>query len=225
MRMTLPAFLLLPALWIPLADNTIPVQEPEEHYSEEDAAWEAAQRRGLERDLALAQAHLGLLGVSQEAELLEAFDALESAREMQQAFTSHENRAETRMRELELMETRESLLFAEEEREQLGLMYEQNGLAEVTAQLVLSRAERQIERTKLSLEIQEEALEYWKLIGSRQQLRELEREVRAAEMQVRLLQATQPVETMEAEHEIMAIEEEIAGMEREHAMHLEVETQ
>ena len=218
MRLTLPAFLLLPALWIPMADNAIPVQEPEEHYSEEDAAWEAAQRRGLERDLALAKAHLGLLGVSQEAELLDAFDALESAREMHQAFTSHENRAETRMRELELMEIRESLLFAEEEREQLGLMYEQNGLAEATAQLVLSRADRQIERTKLSLEIQEEALEFWKLIGSRQQLRELEREVRAAEMQVRLLQATQPVETMEAEHEIMAIEEEIAGMEREQVM-------
>lgn len=225
MRFTLPALLLLPALWIPLGDITTPTQDPEEHYSEEDAAWEAAQRRGLERDLALAKAHHGLLGVTQEAELLEAFDALESAREMLQAFTSHENRAETRMRELELMEIRESLLFAEEERDQLGLMYEQNGLAEATAQLVLSRADRQIERTKLNLEIQEEAMEYWKHIGSRQQLRELERDVRAAEMQVRLLQATQPVEAMEAEHEIMAIEEEIAGLERESAVPPEVETQ
>lgn len=224
MRFALPAFLLLPALWIPLNEAAPGAQEPDEPAHKIDEAHEAAAQRGLQRDLVLAKAHLALLGVSQEAELLMAFDALEEAREMQQAFVSHERRAETRMRELELLEMREDLAFAQEERDQLGLMYEQNGLAEVTAQLVLSRSDRRIERQKLALEIQEEAMEFWQLIESPQQLKQLERGVRSAEMEIRLLQAGQPVEVMGAEHEVLALEEELAAMNREHAHHGEEES-
>jgi len=197
------------------------LQEPEDEGYFEEAKQEAADLqqdiRANERDLVLAKAHLDLLGVQQEAAALDAGFALEDSREARQAYVSHEAEAERRQRELELMEMRTSLQDAKDEREQLGMMYEQNALADATAQIVLQRSDREIKQQELALTLTQDNFNYWLNAGVPRQQRQLEREVRAAEMSLRLLEATQPVERLEMEQSVRGLEEQLASLHQQAA--------
>lgn len=149
-----------------------------------------------ERDLTIAQ-H-AIAGFEHEVRVTDARFELENARAEQDVFETHRQQSEIAAAELDLAHRRDEAQDAEEEMEQLAQMYGENELADRTAEIVLRRARRGLERAREELRIAEEAHRHLLQTGMPREQLTLHHAVRSAELDLRL--ADFEGEAMRLEH-------------------------
>lgn len=176
----------------------------------------AAARRNRELTLALHE----LARFEHEQALQEARAAADLAQAELDAFETHGLMAELAASALDLVRTRDEVQDAEEELKQLEQMYGQNELADRTAEIVLSRGERELGRVREALRLAEENhrhLERLELplrqLGLRRDRQSAQMDVRAAELGIAVLELEQRNELADLEAETKALERELAEAE------------
>lgn len=116
-------------------------------------------------DLRLAELRMTALNHSQRLETLEARDSLARAEHELNLFNSFGNAETEKSLRLDLLREQDSLDDATQELEQLKIMYERNNIAEVTAQMVLERAQRSLLRQQISVELAQTEITKWTQLG------------------------------------------------------------
>jgi hypothetical protein len=149
-----------------------------------------------ERELTIAQQ--AIAGFEHEVRVTDARFALENARAEQDVFETHRQRSEIAAAELDLAHRRDEAQDAEEEMEQLAQMYGENELADRTAEIVLRRARRGLERAREELRIAEEDHRHLLQTGLPREQLALHHAVLSAELDLRL--ADFEAEAMRLEH-------------------------
>ncbi len=192
------------------------LQEPAADEQQE----EAADPEKIRRELAAARRELALQHARRELALLEsvaaafaAQHALETASAGLTDFETHEQAAQAAESDLALQLEKDGAQDARDEMEQLEVLYGVGDLAEKTAEIVLRRAARGLERAEESLRLQEAAHRQLLQVTLPRQHSDLRFEVYRAEMDLRRLQAQRQVDEMEHAHEVASLEEQIAGLE------------
>ncbi len=176
----------------------LPVQQDPDEYEE------GRERAEIERDLASTLRERELL-VSQQAlehfdfnkQITEASFALDAARAEWNAFDTHGMSATLAQSELNLTESADGLQDAREEMEQLAQMYGDNELADRTAEIVLRRAKRSIERAESGLKLEDAEFRHQTQMALPIEKLSLSHAVASAELELRL--AELQYETMELE--------------------------
>ncbi|MFT7516323.1 MAG: hypothetical protein ACI84O_000096 [Myxococcota bacterium] len=112
-------------------------------------------------DLRLAELRMTTLSHSQRLETLEARDTLARAEHELNLFNSFGREETEKSLRLDLLREQDSLDDATQELEQLKIMYERNNIAEVTAQMVLDRAERSLLRQQISVALAQAEITKW----------------------------------------------------------------
>jgi hypothetical protein len=116
---------------------------------------------------------------------------------------------------LDLFLEQDALSNATEELEQLKIMYDRNNLADVTAQMVLDRAERSLLRQQISVELAHTAIAKWEQFGMIRQQRELNDAVTSAKLNQAYLEAEHVSSRFELNREIDDIKLTLAEMRAE----------
>ncbi|MGB0952620.1 MAG: hypothetical protein ACPG31_05310 [Planctomycetota bacterium] len=220
MRTPLLAFLFLAAaaLLLPALPQALNAQEPHEEESvEEEIHTEELQHEleTLRADLKLAMLRMDAMLVDQDLSLKHAtYDRDDAVSDLQsyRALDGEASRAEAK---LNLQYQKDSLADAEEELEQLGMMYDLNNLADATAQIVMERAGRNVERMKTETDMAEKALQHFLEFGEPREHRNLERAVDLSEIELASLQLSMALDRAEMERELKDLRTTIAELEEE----------
>lgn len=217
MRTTLLTILLLVAggLILPEAAGLLQAQEPEpasQGEEPEDLAQELAE---LRQELELAELRMEATLRSQDLQLLKAEIQRAASHAELQAYNAHGREAAKAEAALELTHQKDDLADAEEELRQLAMMYEINQLADATAQIVMDRATRDIERRRAGLALAENAHRWWMEFGEPLELRALEDAERLASAELESLQVEQLLERTELEMEIVQLRGDLAELQGE----------
>lgn len=227
----LPTFALLLAGLLVAGGLTARVSAERDHRSlldQEPAAEEAHQkdeardpqelRRELaaaERKLQLAFAHNRLAGLEAESEMEDAKMELQKAQAGLNSFETHEQAARIAESELSLQQERDGAQDARDEMEQLAALYGQGDLAEKTAELVIRRAERGLERAEESLRLMDADHRQLLNVTLPRELAELRHATAAGARLVRKLEAQREVTQLEFADEVAGLEAEIADLKAE----------
>ena len=202
-------FLLLPDIPSLLAQN------PDDENSAEEAAQDPAEElRVAQQQLNLAHLRLTALLTDHDLGMLTAQAEVDASRSALQMFSDFEAELETGDRQLALNYDQDALADAIEEREQLSFMYESNALASATAQIVMDRAARSIERQKVEVTIQEKGLLAWRSFGLANQQKALGHDAVLAQASLENVIASQELETAELEIETAELELQIKKLKK-----------
>jgi hypothetical protein len=229
---SLPALLLLLGLTgLALAQNSprtpgIAMQEPQsgrmapqdaEDAEDEDEDPEELRRalRQAQRELALTRAQAELARLESAAEEQTAAREAEAALAALNEFENFALAARMAESELELKHEEDGMEDARDEMQQLAALYGEGDLADRTAEIVLRRAARGLERAEESLRQARAAHHQLANIQLPREQLELRAAVRAAEMELRLIEARRGVAALEQQNEIAQLEERIAELERD----------
>jgi len=176
---------------------------------------QAAQR---DREATLADHALQIF--EHEVRMMEARFALENARADLNAFETYQQRADVEEAEFMLTSMRDGAQDAEEELQQLEQMYGENELANRTAEIVLSRGRRELERTREELRQAEESHRHQlqvaiprAQIGLRQAVQSAEMDLRLADLEQESMRIGQQNASAEQEVMIRDLKQELAEAE------------
>lgn len=204
------SLLLLPAM--PRAT----AQEPEGQVEAEDAEQSAAEELQDARvQMHLAQLRLAALLAEHNFGMLAAQTEVDAARTMLTMFNEFDADLETATQQLDLDYANDGLADSIEELNQLSMMYQRNALASVTAQIVIDRSERSIERQKSAVAIQEKSLSAWHAMGKTNQQKELVHETLLAQASLEATISSQELELAELEAEMLELEKTIKELKAE----------
>jgi hypothetical protein len=194
------------------------LQEPVEAEQQE----EAADPEEIRRELAAARRELALQHVRRELALLESAaevfaeqHALEVASAALIEFETYEHAAQLAESALALQMEKDAAQDAREEMEQLEVLYGVGDLADKTAEIVLRRAARGLERADEMMRLEEAAHRQLLQVSLPRQHSDLRFEVHSAELDLRRLEAQRQVDEMEHAHAVASLGEQIAGLEEE----------
>ncbi|MDA1113045.1 MAG: hypothetical protein O3A95_01940 [Planctomycetota bacterium] len=202
------------ALFPDFSDSMV-AQEPapvEEVDVDSDPAAELAL---LKRDLAVAKLRMEHLLSEQELNRLETeMEHAEAVANLQQ-FNVYGRAAAMEQAALDLLYSKDELADSEEELRQLSMMYEANNLADATAQIVMDRANRGIERQRKALEIATKENANWIEFGLPRKFSEIKNAEILAAAQMNLMFLTQTLALKEMEIEINDLEKQIKELATE----------
>lgn len=202
--------LLLPALPYAAA------QEPEEHVEAEDASESVAEElRDAQIQMHLSQLRLASMLTEHNFGMLSAQTAVDAARTALNIFDEFDAELETAAQQLELDYAKDGLADSIEELDQLSIMYERNALASVTAQIVIDRSERTIERQKSAVAIQQKSLNAWHAVGQANHQKGLAHEALLAQASLEATISSQELELAELEAEMLELERTIKELKAE----------
>ena len=163
----------------------------------------------------LAQLRLAALLTENNYSMLAAQAAVDAARTALSMFNEFESEMETATQQLELDYAKDGLADSIEELNQLSIMYERNALASGTAQIVIDRSERSIERQKAALAIQEKAVNAWHAMGQANRHKELVHETLLTQASLEATISSQELGLAELETEMLALEKVINELKAE----------
>jgi len=202
-------FLLLPDIPSLLAQN------PDDENSAEEAAQDPAEElRVAQQQLQLAHLRLTALLTDHDLGMLSAQAEVDASRSALQMFIDFEAELETANKQLALNYAQDSLADAIEELEQLSYMYERNALASATAQIVVDRAARSIERQKIEVTIQEKGLLAWRSFGLANQQKNLGHAALLAQASLEAAISNQELESAELAIETAELELQIKKLKK-----------
>jgi hypothetical protein len=113
---------------------------------------------------------------------------------------------------LDLLLEQDALDDATEEFEQLKIMYDRNNLANVTAQMVLNRAERNLQRQQISVELAKSEITKWTQLGMMRSQADLDYDVTYAKLNIAYLEAEHTSSRVELSAEINHLKLSIAEL-------------
>lgn len=187
------------------------------------AGFVSEEHEELDHQLKVAKAELEIARLKAHQENIQArAEFMAAERDMQLAMDDFENFNEVRqplqMREaeLDLQSSEDSTREVEEELQQLKMMYGEDELGEMTAEIVVARTERRVQRSRERLEL--ERLKYKNLteFTMPNKVAELEAaideanaELKAAEANLEAVRMESQLEFQNAEREIMNLEQQI----------------
>ena len=221
MHNSLLAILLLAlgALLIPAIPQTLGAQEPadaapeqDEEVSSEELAEELQTAR---QDLKLAMLRMDSMLLDQDLSLKVATFARDDALETLKSYRMLDGEANRDQAKLDLQYQKDSLDDAEEELRQLGMMYDLNNLADATAQIVMDRAGRNVDRQKMEVAMAEKQLDHYLQFGEPREHRGLQQETEMAEAELASLQLSLAYDRAEMEQELKDLRSTIAELEKE----------
>lgn len=211
-------FLATAALLLPALPQSLGAQEPQEEelVEEEISTEELTEELEIARaDLKLAMLRMDSMLVDQDLSLKQATFSRDDAVSDLQSYRTVGGESARAQAKLDLQYQKDSLADAQEELDQLGMMYDRNNLADATAQIVMDRAERSIERQKAEVSMAEKELQHFLEIGEPREHRDLERSVELAEVELASLQLSIAVDQAEMERELKDLRSTIAELEEE----------
>lgn len=209
----------------PVTTDGPPRQEPSADAQEavaEDWTEEARDPEEIRVELRAArrarlalEAQQAIETLQQEVRLAEARHALESARADLDAFETHRLGASIAESELELVRNADYSQDASEEMEQLAQMYGENELADRTAEIVLRRARRELERAEEEQRLATAEHRHQIDVALPRELRDLRQAAFATELDLRLAELEQYALTIEQRNALEESDEEIRALEEE----------
>ena len=154
------------------------------------------------QELRLSELRMTTLTQSQHLEMFEARDSLARTEHELNLFNSF-GKAETgKSLRLDLLLEQDALDDSTEELEQLKIMYDRNNLADVTAQMVLNRAERNLLRQQISVELAQSEITKWVQLGMARAPASLDYDVTYAKLNIAYLEAEHTSSRVELSAEI-----------------------
>ncbi len=166
-------------------------------------------------DLRHAELRMTALVNSHSLEMHDARNSLAVAEYDLAVFNSFGKIETAKTLALDLFLEQDALSNAIEELEQLKIMYDRNNLADVTAQMVLDRAERSLLRQQISVELAQTAIAKWEQFGMIHQQRELNDAVTSAKLNLAYLEAEHVSSRFELNREIDDIKLALAEIRAE----------
>lgn len=225
----LPLFLiacagLAGAAWLPGSVATATAtparaQEPAAEVDEEQEVREPAEIRAeldaARREHDLLAAQHAAAAFEHEVRTAAAQFALDAAQAELDAFETHGLRAAIAASELELARQSDDVQDAEEEMQQLAQLYGDSELAERTAEIVLQRARRSLERARAGLRLAEEEHRHQVQVALPVEQLALRQAVHAAAMDQRLADLELEVLRIEQRNAIADLEQRIHDLQAE----------
>ncbi len=200
----------------------IPQEPPAADEAPEAAQQDAREPDEIRRELAAAERKLQLAFARSQLSTLESVAEMEDAKmELQKAqaslnsFETHEQAARIGESELNLQHERDGATDARDEMEQLAALYGQGDLAEKTAELVIRRAERGLERAEQSLRLMDAEHRQLLNVTLPRELAELRHATAAGARKLRQLEAQADLAKLELADEVAELEAEIAALKKE----------
>ncbi len=209
----LATLFLLAGLSLLLPSQAFSSQEPATDSAEEGSD-PAAELADAKQELKLAELHLQGLLQEQDLNRLQAEFELQNSMVALETYNRHGKQAGLDQAILDLQYQRDSLADAEEELRQLGMMYDSNNLADQTAQIVMQRATRDVERQRTALALAEAEHKEWVEFGMAQEARELQQAMRLAQAEKDSLAIQQQIDRTEAEMEIADLKKRIGELKQ-----------
>lgn len=200
---------------LPEFSDSIVAQEPgdrEKARIESDLTAELAQSK---QELAVAKLRMEQLLSEQELNRLETEIAHADAVAHLQEFNVYGKEAAMEHAALDLLHSKDELADSEEELRQLGMMYEANNLADATAQIVMDRANRGIERQRKALDIATKEHANWIKFGLPREFSEIKNAEILAMAAKNLMFLSQTLSLREMEMELSHLEKRIKDLTME----------
>jgi len=151
--------------------------------------------------------------VDRQIKLAKAEEELSLAQTRFQHFQEHTAPTRLQRAELSLQGSKDGVTEAEEELQQLELMYGEEDFADQTKEIVLERQKRRLQRSKRNLEIRQKELDFLKSFSLPLETREHELAVENAERKLKQTQRQVEATKLDLEIVIMNAEAEIAKRE------------
>lgn len=164
------------------------------------------------QELRLAELRMTTLANSQHLEMFSARDSLARAEHEFNLFNSFGKAETEKSLRLNLLLEQDALDDATEELEQLKIMYDRNNLADVTAQMVLDRAERNLQRQQISVELAQSEITKWTQLGMARSQADLDYDVTYAKLNLAHLEAEHTSSRVELSAEISHLKLSIAEL-------------
>ena len=164
------------------------------------------------QELRLAELRMTTLTNSQHLEMFGARDSLARAEHELNLFNSFGKAETEKSLRLDLLLEQDALDDAAEELEQLKIMYDRNNLADVTVQMVLNRAERNLQRQQISVELAQSEITKWTQLGMARSQADLNYEVTYAKLNIVYLEAEHTSSRVELSTEINDLRLSIAEL-------------
>lgn len=202
---------------VPLLPQHLGAQEPaaEEADAAEEIAELESELESVRQDLKLAMLSMDSMLVEHDLAQKQALFYREDAIATLQSYRMQDGEAARDEAKLELQYQKDSLADSEEELRQLSMMYDLNNLADATAQIVMERSARSVDRQKMEVNMAEKALAHYLEFGEPREHRDLEREADLAGLELDALQLAHAYEHAEAERELKDLRAEVAELEKE----------
>jgi len=217
MRTALLTFLLLGAglVFLPNIPSSVRAQEPGKTETAEPDSDPAAELALAKRDLAIAKLRMEHLLSEQELQRLQTQMEHVNAAANLKEYNVYVKDAAVEQAALELLYSKDELADAEEELRQLGMMYDANNLADATAQIVMDRANRGIERQRKALELAAKEHANWVKYGLPREFSEIKNAEALAAAEMNLMFLSQTLALKEMEVELSDLDKEIKKLESE----------
>lgn len=203
MRTALLTFLLLGAglVFLPDFPSSMRAQEPAEIEAAAADADPAADLAQAKRDLSLTKLRMENLLSEQELTRLQTQIEHTNAVADLKEYNVYVKDAAVAQAALDLLYSKDGLADAEEELRQLSMMYDANDLADATAQIVMDRSNRDIERQRTALGLAEKEHANWIKFGLPREFAEVQNaeSLAAAEMNLMFLAQTLAMKELEIE--------------------------
>lgn len=168
-----------------------------------------------QRELELARAQAELARLESEGDELKAAQGLEAAQAALVAFETFEQQARIAAGELKLKQEQDGADDARDEMNQLAALYGMGDLADKTAEIVLRRAQRGLDRAEESLRLaRADHLQMVNVALPREQI-ELRAEVRADEFELRRIEMQRRVHEIENRNAVAALEDKLANLKQD----------
>jgi len=154
------------------------------------------------QELRLSELRMTTLTQSQHLEMFDARGSLARAEHELNLFNSFGKAETEKSLRLDLLLEQDALDDSTEELEQLKIMYDRNNLADVTAQMVLNRAERNLQRQQISVELAQSEITKWVQLGMTRAQADLDYDVTYAKLNIAYLEAEHTSSRVELSTEI-----------------------
>ena len=164
------------------------------------------------QELRLSELRMTTLTHSQHLEMFEARDSLARTEHELNLFNSFGKAETEKSLRLDLLLEQDALDDSTEELEQLKIMYDRNNLADVTAQMVLNRAERNLLRQQISVELAQSEITKWVQLGMARAQASLDYDVTYAKLNIAYLEAEHTSSRVELSAEINHLKLSIAEL-------------
>lgn len=194
---------------LPDFSHTMAAQEPSSTTEEAEEYDFSAEIADAKQDLLLARMRMEQLLSEQELNRLETEIAHAEAVANLQEFNIYGKDAAMEQAKLDLLYSKDELADSEEELRQLSMMYNANDLADATAQIVMDRGQRGIERQRKELEIAEKEHANWIKFGLPREQEDFKNAELLAAAERDLMFLSQTLSMKEMEIEIQDLEQEI----------------
>ena len=205
----------LGALVMPTIPRALNAQEPVEE-ADDGSRQELLQKLEETRaEYKLAKLRMDNLLRDQDLGRMQAIFHREDTMATLQSYRMLDGEASREQAILDLQYQKDSLADAEEELRQLGMMYDLNNLADATAQIVMERAGRNVDRMKTEVTMAEKQLTHYLEFGQPREQLDLEREAELAEMEMAALDMAHAYDRAEAEMELKDLQQAIRDLEME----------